>query len=156
VPKVSVLFVCLGNICRSPMAEAVFRHKVKEAGLDKSIDVDSAGTGSWHVGAPPHRGTRALLDSRKISHAGMVGRQIQRSDLADFDYILTMDEDNLRNVRSLGQASAHLGPFLDYAPEMGTKNVPDPYETGNFEETHTLVDAASNGLLAAIRKEHGI
>jgi protein-tyrosine phosphatase len=153
--KIRILFVCLGNICRSPMAEAVFRHKVKEAGLTDRFEIDSAGTGNWHVGSPPHQGTRALLDARRISYEGMFGRQIERSDLTCYDYILAMDASNLRNVRALGKSSARIAPFLDYAPHCPEADVPDPYNTGDFEETHRLVDAAADGLLASIRAEHG-
>src|SRR5690606_26802126 len=92
---IKVLFVCLGNICRSPMAEAIFRDMVKREGLDAYIEVDSAGTGDWHVGKPPHEGTRRLLDSKQISYAGLVARQLTKEDLSTFDYILAMDENNL-------------------------------------------------------------
>src|SRR4051812_26586452 len=92
---IRVLFVCLGNICRSPMAEAVFLHKVKAAGLDGEISADSAGTGNWHVGAPPHSGTRRILSAKGIAYEGRA-RQLSRSDLDSFDYILTMDEQNFR------------------------------------------------------------
>ena len=152
---VRVLFVCLGNICRSPMAEAVFAHKVRAAGLEKEITADSAGTGDWHIGQPPHRGTRALLKERKIdySHAA---RQIAAVDLEDFNYVLTMDDQNLANVRALGTGRAVVRPFLEYAPHSPLREVPDPYLTGGFPEVYELVDAAADGLLAAIRAEHGV
>ena len=155
-PKVRVLFVCLGNICRSPMAEAVFRRRVLDAGLAERFEIDSAGTGDWHVGSPPHHGTRALLDARKISYHGMVARQIVRGDMSAFDYILAMDAANLRNLRALGKPSGQLAAFLDYAPQCPETDVPDPYMTGDFEETYRLVDAAAEGLLRAIRAQHGL
>jgi protein-tyrosine phosphatase len=152
---IRVLFVCLGNICRSPMAEAVFAHKVREAGLSDTIYTDSAGTGHWHIGNPPHHGTRRILAKKAIqySHAA---RQIVASDLEKFDYILTMDDDNYQNVVHMGKGKAVVRRFLEYAPDSGISEVPDPYYTGNFEEVYELVDKASEGLLQAIRQERNL
>ena len=128
---IRILFVCLGNICRSPMAEAVFRNKVKQAGLQDRIVVDSAGTGDWHVGEPPHRGTRGILAQKGVSAEGMQARQITVRDLAQFDYVLTMDSDNLTAVRGMHHAPrATIRPLLEYAPHLGIADVPDPYSTG--------------------------
>lgn len=155
-PMIRVLFVCLGNICRSPMAEAVLRHKIKEAGLTDKIEVDSAGTGGWHAGQPPHQGTRRVLRDKAISVEGMYARQIALADLDDFDYILTMDQANFKDVRALGTARGVVKPLLEYASSAGVSEVPDPYYTGGFNGVYELIDAACDGFLQAVRQEHGL
>jgi protein-tyrosine phosphatase len=151
--KVRVLFVCLGNICRSPMAEAVFNHLVREAGLAGSIEADSAGTGDWHVGQPAHHGTRSILQQNNISYDGR-GRQIARIDLDEFDYIVTMDNENLSDVQRLGTGRAKIAPLLSYAQNSTVLEVPDPYHSGGFEGVYQMVQAGAAGLLDTIRKEH--
>ncbi|MBV9866558.1 MAG: low molecular weight phosphotyrosine protein phosphatase [Abitibacteriaceae bacterium] len=152
---IRVLFVCLGNICRSPMAEAVFMHLVREAGLENKIEADSAGTGSWHIDSVPHPGTLGILEAKGIPYEGL-GRQIKRDDLDKFDYIVTMDDENLRNVRRLGKGRAKVAPLLDYAPHAEIREVPDPYFDGGFDVVYHLVHEGAVGLLAAIRQEHGL
>lgn len=154
---IRVLFVCLGNICRSPMAEGLFQHLVDEAGLSDKILIDSAGTGSWHVGERAHRGTRRELKKHGIDYKGRA-RQISRSDFDNFDYILAMDQSNLRNIRGMvpENTQAHIGLFMDYAPQAGTREVPDPYYSGGFDRVYALVEMAAEGLLATIREEHNL
>ncbi|AIQ64296.1 phosphotyrosine protein phosphatase [Paenibacillus stellifer] len=149
-----VLFVCLGNICRSPMAEAVLRHKVKEAGLEHQISVDSAGTGDWHIGKPPHKGTRAVLDSFGISYEGMAARRVVPEDFGGFDYLICMDQSNGANVRKLpGSEKANIMFFMDLLPDESLREVPDPYFTGNFDEVYRLVDAGCSVLLDKLKSQ---
>jgi protein-tyrosine phosphatase len=151
---IKVLFVCLGNICRSPMAEAMFRDLVKREGLEQSINVDSAGTGGWHIGNPPHKGTLDILSKYKISSRNLVARQLKESDLEEFDYIIAMDSDNVQNIKNLGLKNAEhkIKRLLDYVNE-GIYDVPDPYYTGNFEEVYKLIKKGCELLLAEIKKE---
>lgn len=151
-----VLFVCLGNICRSPMAEAIFRDLIKREGLEKEVEVDSAGTGDWHIGHPPHHGTRALLERKGISYEGIKARQIVKDDVKDFQYIIAMDESNMENMMKIyGESdSTYYGRLLDLIPSCSNKNVPDPYFTGNFDEVYELVSAGCEQLLKKIKKEH--
>ncbi len=152
---IQVLCVCLGNICRSPMAEAMLRHKAAAAGLADRVRVDSAGTGDWHVGKPPHAGTRAVLDSRGVDHASIRARRIDRTDLDRFDWILVMDDANRRAVEGLGPGRARVVPVLSFHPNPRESEVPDPYFDGRFEEVHGLLDQALDGFLDSLRREHG-
>ncbi len=140
------------------MAEAVLRHKVAAAGLSEQIEVDSAGTGDWHIGKAPHYGTLGILGEKGINAEGMVGRQVSGDDLAAFHYVLTMDARNLAGVQALNAPSvrATVAPLMEYAPETGVEEVPDPYLTGGFPEVYRLIDAACDGLLSAIRRDHGL
>jgi protein-tyrosine phosphatase len=154
----TVLFVCSGNICRSPMAEAVMRHKIAAAGLSRTIAVDSAGTGSWHSGELPHRGTRAVLRRHQITADGIVARQVNRHDLDAFDYLVAMDGEQEADLRDLLRQHGGRGQvvrLLDYADPavtQGRRDVPDPYYTGEFDLVYQLVDAAVDGLLRHVRR----
>ncbi|RXI99573.1 low molecular weight phosphotyrosine protein phosphatase [Anaerobacillus alkaliphilus] len=153
---INVLFVCLGNICRSPMAEAIFRNKVTSAGLEKEFFIDSAGTGDWHIGKPPHEGTLEILKEHSIDGSGMSARQVKNEDIKKFDYIIAMDAENLGNLHRLKgrDTSGEIGRLLDFIPEASKVDVPDPYFTGNFNEVYQLVDEACEKLLLHIRNKH--
>jgi protein-tyrosine phosphatase len=155
---INVLFVCLGNICRSPMAEAVFQHLVEDAGLDGHIMVDSAGTAGYHVGEPAHRGTLKTLTQHDIVFDGRA-RQLMVDDLHTFDYVLAMDASNLSDIHALpvDDNAATVALFLQYAYDAGTVDtldVPDPYYDGRFDWVYQLVYAGSLALLDHIRAEH--
>ncbi|MEI7771070.1 MAG: low molecular weight protein-tyrosine-phosphatase [Chloroflexales bacterium] len=155
---VGVLFVCMGNICRSPMAEAVFRHMAQEAGLAARLRIDSAGTGGWHAGEPPHRGTLAVLRRHGIDAGGQRARQLTPDDFTQFDYIVAMDEENLADMaRFHPEAHARARLLLAYAPDAPVREVPDPYYDDRFDEVYGLVSAGCRGLLEQIcEREHEI
>lgn len=154
--ELSVLFVCLGNICRSPTAEGVFRKRLADAGLDARIRIDSAGTGGYHVGARPDARAMAAALARGIDLSAIRARKVAKEDFHGFDLILAMDEDNLRDLQSIApaEARAELALFLDYAAERRERAVPDPYYGGKkgFEQVLDLVDEACAGLLEAMRR----
>lgn len=156
---VKVLFVCMGNICRSPMAEAVFRQMVAEAGLSDKISVDSAGTSRWEVGSPAHPGTLNILRKHGIAHEGRA-RQVKHDDLSEFDYVLAMDRENLSFLLQYATGTtAEIRLFLSYAKEAGlisTDEVPDPYYDDNFARTYDLVTVGCQALLFHIREAEGV
>lgn len=137
------------------MAEAVFSHKVRLAGLNKIVRCDSAGTGGWYMCSPPHPGTQAVLKQRQIPFEHLA-RHLEPIDLVSFDYILAMDCSNLAYIRKLGPGGDKARLLMEYAPDVGEREVPDPYYTGEFERVYQLIDRATDGLLAAIRRERGL
>jgi len=151
--KPKVLFVCLGNICRSPTAEAIFKAYAKQGGL--KLDIDSAGTSGWHQGeAPDPRAIEAGQD-RGYSFEGQSSRKIEANDFVIYDYILAMDNSNLETLQQTCPDAYHhkLQLFLDYAPHLSVREVPDPYYggAGGFEHVISLIEAASQGLVDALQ-----
>ena len=151
--KVHILFVCMGNICRSPMAEAIFRDLVNRAELSDRFEVRSAGTGNWHAGERPHRGTREVLFRHGIDPNGLIAKQVTARDLEEADYIVAMDNENVSDLRSFGADPAKVSRLLDYADGLNVKDVPDPYYDGRFELVFELARIGSEGLLEKIRKD---
>jgi protein-tyrosine phosphatase len=151
-----VLFVCLGNICRSPAAEAVFRHLAREAGLDDRFAIDSAGTGAWHVGEPPDRRMRHAASQRGIELTG-AARQVTAEDFERFDHIFAMDADNLRVLRRIAPPAHRdkLRLFRDLDPDEPGGDVPDPYygRPDGFDEVLDIVTRAARALLEDLSGE---
>ncbi|PUA29866.1 MAG: phosphotyrosine protein phosphatase [Cellvibrio sp. 79] len=151
-----VLFVCLGNICRSPTADGIFREIIKREKLDQKILVDSAGTGDWHIGKAPDSRTVAAAKKRGYDLSVLRARQVITADFDEFDYVLAMDNSNLRDLHSLRPTNyaGHLGLFLDFGSRKTHREVPDPYYGGHdgFELVLDLVEEAAEGLLAHIRQ----
>ncbi len=152
-----LLVVCLGNICRSPMAEGALRARLLEAGLERAVIVDSAGTGDWHVGQPPDERAIATAKRHGVDISGLRGRQLQASDFHDFDALLCADHANLRDVRALapGDGRANVGLFMAWAGQHGI--VADPYTGGmdDFEQVWTQVDAAAQAAVLRLRRGRG-
>ncbi|SFR59874.1 low molecular weight protein-tyrosine-phosphatase [Thiomicrospira sp. ALE5] len=157
--SVGVLFICMGNICRSPTAHAVFRKLVNEAGLADRIVIDSAGTHAYHIGNPPDERSMATAAKRSIPMADLRARKVDFSDFYEFDYLLVMDEYNHQLVTELGPREElhRVSYLLDYAPEVRRKDVPDPYYGGSkgFEQVFDMVEKACQNLLAEIKRRQG-
>ena len=151
----SVLFVCLGNICRSPTAEGVFRHQCEQLGLADQIRIDSAGTAGWHVGKPPDARGVAAAANRGIDSSGLRGRQVTPADFYDFDLILAMDSANLNDLEILKPADseAEIHRFLHFTQPDMPVDVPDPYygRDDGFDYVLDLVEHASRGLIEDLR-----
>lgn len=156
--KVKVLFVCMGNICRSPTAEAVFRRYVEQEGMAELIHIDSAGTHDYHIGEAPDARTQHAAKQRGYDMSKLRGRQVEAGDFKRFDYVLAMDEANLSILENLRprDAESHLGLFLQFAERHGEREVPDPYFGGadGFERVLDMVEDAAGGLLRHIRLKH--
>lgn len=150
-PSASVLFVCLGNICRSPLAEGVLRHRARQRGLDGRLRIDSAGTGAWHVGESPDRRSAEVARRNGVDLEGRA-RQVDEDDFHAFDLLVAMDRSNLRALegmkdRSGGTATLHL--LRDFDPDPGDREVPDPYYGGprGFDNVYEMVDRSVEALL---------
>jgi protein-tyrosine phosphatase len=152
--KQRLLFVCLGNICRSPMAEGVFRRVAEQEGVLHRFDVDSAGLGDWHVGQAPDTRAQAAAQNRGIDISGQSARQITLADYDRFDLLLAMDGSNYEELIQLapGNARHKIRRFLDFAPHVGAEDVPDPFFGGKtgFDHALDLIEEAARGLLAEL------
>lgn len=158
---VRVLFVCMGNICRSPVAEGVFRRMLESAGLASKVYVDSAGTHSYHVGAPPDPRSQATALRRGVDLRDLRARRVTVADFAEFDYVLAMDRDNFEHLLALcGQSPLRnrIQLFMEYAPALPEQEVPDPYYGGpnGFERVMDLIEEAAEGLLVNVRQRYRI
>lgn len=154
---VGVLFVCTGNICRSPTAEGVFRHLVAEAGLTKEITVDSAGTQSYHIGEPPDERSVEAAQARGYDMSGQSARRVVEQDFHKFDLVLAMDRNHLHHLNAMapGDTYERVKLFLSYASKTTEQEVPDPYYGGSqgFENVLDLIEDGGRGLIEAIQRD---
>ncbi|MEK6747665.1 MAG: low molecular weight protein-tyrosine-phosphatase [Pseudomonadota bacterium] len=158
--KIHVLFVCMGNICRSPTAHGVFEKKVREAGLADVVQVDSAGTHAYHAGEPPDRRAQGTALNRGVDLSKYRARAVRPADFNEFHYVLAMDNENYQHLARLTtpETSAKLKLFLEFAPHLHERDVPDPYYGGasGFERVFDMVEAASEGLLRDLRTRYKV
>ncbi len=156
--KIHVLMVCMGNICRSPLAHGLFEDLVEQEGLTDVIIVDSAGTHAYHVGEPPDPRSQQTAQRHGVDLSRQRARRVSRDDFEQYDYILAMDHDNYSNLTGIApdEHQHKVRLFLEYAPQRREREVPDPYYGGpdGFEYVYELVEAAALGLLADIRGKH--
>ncbi len=153
--KTGILFVCLGNICRSPQAEGVMRHLVEVKGLGDRFEIDSAGTGNWHVGNAPDQRAVETARNNGVDISGLKARQVRAEDFEKFDYVFAMDRDNLADMEQMA-SGAGLSPhlFLEFAGTNDLQDVPDPYFGGTgFADVYRLIEAGCSGILKHIQKE---
>ena len=157
---VKVLFICMGNICRSPTAHGVFAKLVAEAGLGSVIEIDSAGTHAYHVGHPPDKRALHSAMQRGYDLSGLTARKVEALDCQKYDYLVVMDEENYTDVTGLctNGCEEKVRLFMDFAEQLREHEVPDPYYGGSrgFDYVLDLVETASAGLLENIRQQHGI
>ncbi len=154
--KTSILFVCMGNICRSPTAEGIFRHMIQEKGLTDLFELDSAGTHAYHVGASPDHRAQDAAESRGVDLSDLRGRKVTIDDFEKFDLVLAMDKDNLGMLKALCPTAKadQLKLFLEFATDLSFDEVPDPYYGGTkgFEKVFGMLENASLGLIEYIQK----
>lgn len=152
--KIGVLFICMGNICRSPTAEGVFRHRVARAGMSDRVTIDSAGTHDYHIGKSPDQRTQQAALRRGCDLSGLRGRQVEAKDFHEFDYILAMDRENLAILQQMcpPQHRHKLNLFMEFGMGFSQREVPDPYYGGEqgFEKVLDMVEDAASGLLEEI------
>lgn len=158
---VKVLMVCMGNICRSPMAEGVFRHLVQNAGLADKVYVESAGTHAYHTGSHPDKRSQAIAQSRGVDLSAIRARKVEVEDLDIFDYVIAMDDDNYRYLFELCLTPMHqekIHRMMEYAPDLPEREVPDPYYggRGGFVRVMNLVEKSAQGLLLHICEHHNL
>jgi protein-tyrosine phosphatase len=156
---IRILFVCMGNICRSPLAESVFRHLARERGVEHLFQIDSAGTSGYHAGSPPDRRSAATALARGVEVAGR-SRQLVAGDLKSFDYVIAMDAENLREIEALHEmvgGTARVHRLREWDPEGSGPDVPDPYYGGarGFEDVHDIVERSCAALLDHLLAERG-
>lgn len=158
--KIRILFVCMGNICRSPTAQGVFETLIQRERLGHLIEVDSAGTHAYHVGNPPDRRAQDTARRRGFDISSQRARKAQSDDFREFDYLMAMDQDNFHGLMSICpegmENKVHL--LMDYAPAFRTREVPDPYYGGDagFERVFDMMEAAAAGLLEELKRRHQI
>lgn len=151
-----VLFVCLGNICRSPTAEGIFQRALENAGMSERVSIDSCGVGAWHIGKAPDSRAQAAAKRRGIDLSQLCARQLTAEDFLAFDYVLGMDNDNLRAMHALkpDESNAYVGLFLEFSGTPGAE-VPDPYYGGEqgFEDVLDMIETASQGLIQHLKSD---
>ena len=153
--KISVLFVCLGNICRSPLGHGIFEHKLEQKGIRDQFIVDSCGTGSWHIGNQPHEGSIDIAKKNGISIQDQQSRELEVSDFEDFDWIIAMDRQNFKDIKALTgkECSAKIHLMREFDPFDTGMDVPDPYYSGGFEGVFEIIERSCEVLLEKILDE---